>query len=230
MERKLLVASWLILLSATTSLSFGDEVRNVREFHALANSGSIHVEVRFGDRESVRLEGDEAAIREIETVVEKGTLEIRFKRNARESGRDSGKVTAYVTAKQLDALMQSGSGHVTVVGPVSSNELSASVSGSGRLTFESDVEVINARISGSGRIVASGNATESSISISGSGRFEGSELKCQSANLKISGSGMITIHADKQLDASISGSGNIQYSGNAQTNVHTSGSGRLRKI
>jgi len=240
MERKLLLASWWLVLllpflcrgevSAAIGLLPSEAVRDVRDFHALANGGSIHVEVRFGDRESVRLEGDAAAIREIETVVEKGTLKIRPKSGAWKSGHNRGNVTAYVTARKIDALTQSGSGNITVVGPISGTELNASVSGSGRIVFESDVQLFNGRISGSGRLVATGYAAQSNISISGSGRFEGSELKSQSANLEISGSGMITIHADEQLNASISGSGNIHYSGNARTNLRTSGSGRLRKI
>ncbi|SEK70225.1 head GIN domain-containing protein [Parapedobacter koreensis] len=239
MNKKLSSLGWLTLLlpffsiglvHAAAGLSFGDEVREVQGFHAIANSGSIDVEVHFGDRESVRLVGDDAAIREVETKVENGTLEIGFKKGSWKMGRNWGKVTAHVTAKRLDGIKQSGSGNVTVSGILSGNELSAALSGSGRITFESDVQVFNGAISGSGRITAAGDATESNISISGSGRFDGGELKSQSANLKISGSGNITIHTDKQLDASISGSGNVNYSGNAQTNVRTSGSGRLRKI
>lgn len=218
------------LVRAASGLSFHDETRAVSGFHALANSGSIQVEVRFGNDESVRLEGNEAAIRQIETVVEKGTLKIRFKKQAWTRGSNWGKVTAYVTAKQLDGLSQSGSGHITVIGKVRGNELNASVSGSGRIIFESGVKVFNASISGSGRIVANGNATESNISVSGSGRFDGGDLISQSANVRISGSGNVTIHTDEQLDASISGSGNVNYSGNARTNVKTSGSGRVRKV
>lgn len=217
------------LAHAASSLSIQDEVRDVSGFHALSNSGSIEVEVRFGSSESVRLEGDGAAIREIETVVEGGTLKIRYRKRSESGGRNWGKVTAFVTAKQLDALSQSGSGSIAVIGAVSGKELNAALSGSGRIAFESDASVINASISGSGRIVANGNATESNISISGSGRFDGGDLRTQSASLRISGSGNISIHADRQLDAAISGSGNVSYSGNAETNVRTSGSGRVQK-
>ncbi|PPL04485.1 head GIN domain-containing protein [Parapedobacter indicus] len=237
MERKLSLLGGLALLlpfflwaHTIPGPSFRDEIREVRGFHALTSAGSILVEVRFGDQESVRLVGNEAALREVETVVEQGTLKIRFKRNAGEARFNRDKVTAYVTAKQLKSLAQSGAGNITVVGTVAGDELNASVSGSGKLAFDSDIKVCNARISGSGRIVATGNAAASNISISGSGRFEGNELKSQSANLKLSGSGSIAIHVNKQLDASISGSGTIHYSGNAQTNVRTSGSGRLHKI
>ncbi|WP_257669051.1 head GIN domain-containing protein [Parapedobacter tibetensis] len=236
---KLLVLCCLVVLlpfgcmefaEATSISQQRDETRNVGEFHAVANSGSIVVEVKVGEHESVRLEGNEEAIREIETVVESGTLKIRYKRGIKMVGRNWGKVTAYVTAKRIDGLSQSGSGSITVMGKITGNKLNTSLSGSGRIVFETDVAVCNASISGSGRMSANGNAKESNVSISGSGQFEGSDLRSQSANLKISGSGNIRIHANDQLDAAISGSGNIHYSGNARTNVKTSGSGKVRKI
>lgn len=236
MNAKLSSLGWLVLLlpffcvglaHAALSSSIRDETREVRGFHAISNSGSIVVEVRLDNTESVRLTGDDAAIRQIETVVEGGTLKIRFKR---QSYRNSwGKVTAYVSAKRLDALTQSGSGSITVLDPIGSKELNVSLSGSGRIAFESAAEVCNASVSGSGRILANGRATECNASISGSGRFDGSGLKSQTANVKVSGSGNMDLHVDRQLDASISGSGNITYSGDAQTNVRTSGSGRVRK-
>ncbi len=236
MNTRLSSLGWLVLLlpflgvglaHAALSPSFGDETRNVSGFHAIANSGHIVVEVRLDGKESVRLAGDDAAIRQIETIVEGGTLKIRFKRQSQRS--NWGKVTAYVSAKRLDGLSQSGSGSITVSDVISGKELNASLSGSGRITFEAATEACNASISGSGRILATGRATQCNASISGSGGFDGGELKSQTASLKVSGSGNMNIHVDRQLDASISGSGNITYTGDAQTNVRTSGSGRVRK-
>src|SRR5690606_2199882 len=162
--------------------SYADETRSVSGFHAIANSGSIVVEVQLGNTESVRLAGDDAAIRQIETVVEGGTLKIRFKHR---SGRaDWGKVTAHVSAKQLNGLMQSGSGSISVSGAIAGEELNVALSGSGRITFESAAEVLNASISGSGRIQATGRAAQCNASISGSGRFDGGDLETQVASLK----------------------------------------------
>lgn len=208
----------------------GDETRNVKAFHGVSNSGSITVKIAFGDTESVRLSGDDDLIADIETVVENGVLKIRYKNNRQTGGRRWGAVTAYVTARRLDALAQSGSGSITVDGRISGDELHVAVSGSGTVMFASDVAVCNASVSGSGRITAHGSAGKSNVSVSGSGRFAGEKLRSRSASLKLSGSGNISIHADDQLDASISGSGHINYSGNAQTNVKTSGSGRVRKV
>ncbi|HWL00651.1 MAG TPA: head GIN domain-containing protein [Parapedobacter sp.] len=236
MNSKLSSLGWLVLLlpffcvslaHAALSATFADEVRDVSGFHAIANSGNIVVEVRLGNRESLRLEGDDAAIRQIETVVQGGTLKIRFKRQAQQT--NWGKVTAYVSAKQLDELQQSGSGSISVLDPIVGKELQVSLSGSGKIAFETDMDVCNASISGSGRITANGRAAQFNASISGSGRFDGGDLKTQAANLKVSGSGNMGIHVDRKLDASISGSGNITYSGDARTNARTSGSGKVRK-
>lgn len=236
MNAKLSSLGWLPLLlpvfcvglvQVAWSSSFRDETRDVSGFHAISNSGSIVVEVRLDNAESIQLKGDDAAIRQIETVVEGGTLKIRFQRQLQ---RDSwGKVTAYVSAKRLDALTQSGSGSITVMEPIGGKELNVSLSGSGRIVFESAADVCNASISGSGRITANGRATQCNASISGSGRFDGGDLKSRAANVKVSGSGHMNLHVDRQLDASISGSGNITYTGDAQTNVRTSGSGKVRK-
>ncbi len=239
MKTKLSSLGWLALslpflgvglVHAASGIAIQDEVRSVAGFDALSNSGSIQVEVSFGEKESVRLEGDEKAVRVIETVVEGGTLQIRYKKDSWTKGRVPGGVKAYVTAKRLTALSQSGSGSITVSGALAAKEVNAALSGSGRITFTSKAEVCNVSISGSGRVKAEGTAAKSNISISGSGQFDGGDLRSRSASAKVSGSGNITIHADERLDATISGSGNVSYSGDAQTNVQTSGSGRVRKI
>lgn len=237
MSAKIFCLAWIAFLPfwaaasyrGTSGVPSDEETRQVSGFHALSNSGSIEVEVRFGNRESVRLEGDGDLLREIETVVEDGTLKIRYRRGVRFDGFRSGKVKAYVTARRLNALSMSGSGSIQVSGPVTGDELAASLSGSGWISVESNVSELNAAISGSGRIAVHGRAERSNVSLSGSGRFQGEKLKSRQASVKISGSGNVYIHADAQLDASISGSGNVHYSGNAVTNVRTAGSGKVRK-
>lgn len=227
---------WLLLLLpffhvntgfAVLSARYTNETRHVSGFHAISNSGSIALEVRLGGDETLRLEGDGEAIRNIETVVEQGVLKIRFRRGVRQ--RNWGKVTAYVTAKQIDGLSQSGSGSVTVLDPIEGSGINASLSGSGKITFVSDTETLNASISGSGRIRVSGQASQSNVSVSGSGGFDGAKLVSGESRLKVAGSGSIDAHVDRQLDAAVSGSGNITYSGDAQANVRTAGSGKVRR-
>jgi len=207
-----------------------DDERQVSGFSGITISGRHNVYITMGNTESLRLEGDATAINEIETKVEDGVLKIRNKKqmNTR-SWNNTGKVNIYIQAKSLNNLVLSGSGNVEVNGKVKSANLSNTISGSGSIAVNMDVENYNAVISGSGEISAKGYAKNSKITIAGSGDFDGRNLKTSNSSAKVSGSGDISIIADKQLDAVVSGSGDIRYSGNAAVNSTKSGSGNISK-
>ena len=207
-----------------------DDERQVSGFSGITISGRHNVYITMGNTESLRLEGDATAINEIETKVEDGVLKIRNKKqmNTR-SWNNTGKVNIYIQAKSLNNLVLSGSGNVEVNGKVKSANLSNTISGSGSIEVTMEVENYSAVISGSGEISAKGYAKNAKIAIAGSGDFDGHNLKTSIANAKVSGSGDVSIIADKQLDAVVSGSGDIRYSGNAAVNSTKSGSGNISR-
>lgn len=207
-----------------------DDERQVSGFSGITISGRHNVYITMGNTESLRLEGDATAINEIETKVEDGVLKIRNKKqmNTR-SWNNTGKVNIYIQAKSLNNLVLSGSGNVEVNGKVKSANLSNTISGSGSIEVSMEVENYSAVISGSGEISAKGYAKNAKITIAGSGDFDGHNLKTSNSSAKVSGSGDISIIADKQLDAVVSGSGDIRYSGNAAVNSTKSGSGNISK-
>jgi hypothetical protein len=207
-----------------------DDERQVSGFSGITISGRHNVYITMGNTESLRLEGDAAAINEIETKVESGVLKIRNKKqmNTR-SWNNTGKVNIYIQAKSLNSMVLSGSGNVEVDGKLKSANLNNTISGSGSIELNIDVENYNAVISGSGEISAKGNAKNARITIAGSGDFDGQNFKTSNANAKVSGSGDISIIADKQLDAVVSGSGDIRYTGSAKVNSTKSGSGSISK-
>ncbi len=207
-----------------------DDERQVSGFSGITISGRHNVYITMGNTESLRLEGDAAAINEIETKVEDGVLKIRNKKqmNTR-SWNNTGKVNIYIQAKSLNNLVLSGSGNVEVNGKVKSANLSNTISGSGSIEVSMEVGNYSAVISGSGKISAKGYAKNARITIAGSGDFDGHNLKTSNSSAKVSGSGDISIIADKQLDAVVSGSGDIRYSGNATVNSTKSGSGNISR-
>ncbi len=208
-----------------------DETRKVSGFSGISSSGSYHVFITMGNAESLRLEGDADVIREIETEVENGILKIRNKKQLSGWNRTSGgKVNIYIYAKSLSSITLSGSGDIEVKGLVKAPNLSNTISGSGSISLNMDAENYTATISGSGEIRAKGNADNAKITVSGSGDFEGNNLRISNASAKVSGSGDISLAADKNLEAVMSGSGNIRYSGNANVKSTKSGSGNISKL
>ncbi len=211
--------------------------RDVSGFDGISSGGSFKVHVSFGTKESLRIEASEEAIREIETVVENGTLNLRFKKRGgnwlSNLGRDYnfGRIDIYVTAIKLKRLSVSGSGDMDVAGTVKADKLSTDVSGSGSLTVAVAANNYSAGISGSGEMNVTGSAESAMIKVSGSGSFRGKDLKTNSSSVGVSGSGNVYVTVNNALNASVSGSGSVRYGGNA-TNVNTSksGSGRVSKI
>jgi hypothetical protein len=205
-----------------------DEDRQVSSFRGVASSGPFDVYIKLGNKESLRLEGDEETLKDVVTKIEKDILLIHMKKNTTRSfGR---KIKVYITAKNLDNLTVSGSGNMKVDEKIKADEFAATVSGSGNLEMSLECSSLAATISGSGRINTSGSADKSHIAISGSGNFDGKELTTDRADIKVSGSGNASIHAEDSLNAVLSGSGNVRYSGNAKVNLIKSGSGSVSKI
>lgn len=230
------VISTGIMASAATVTLYAkritfDENRPVSGFTGVSSSGNFDVFITMGSKESLKLDGDQDLINEIETKVEDGTLKIRFKNNKNMwKWNNKGKVTVYVTAKSLNNLSLSGSGDMEVKGAIKGENLDTKVSGSGNMVFTVNVNDFMGAISGSGKITANGSAGSSEIAVSGSGDFNGKNLKTEETDIRVSGSGNVTIHADKTLNAKVSGSGNVRYGGSAEVSISKSGSGSISKI
>ena len=234
----LLFATGSVFATTTTLITVvssktkkANETRQVSDFHAISAGGSYNVFITIGNTESLRLEGDADIISEIETKVEQGILKIRNKKQLNGSSwNNKGKVDIYIQAKKLDSMTQSGSGNIQVEGKLKSADFSSTVSGSGNMSLNVDTENFIAIISGSGKIRVKGTAENTKITVAGSGGFDGSNLKSSVSNIKVSGSGNVSIAVDKELNALLSGSGKIRYSGNAHVNSTTSGSGNISRL
>ncbi|MDB5008345.1 MAG: hypothetical protein JWP45_2738 [Mucilaginibacter sp.] len=220
----------VLLVSATLKVSAqSEESRQVSGFHSIGSSGPFEVHVKIDGTESLKISASPDIIKEIETRVEDGRLEIKFKHH--EWDRDHmGRIDVYVTAKSLSSLADAGSGSIKVEGVVSGEEVNINLSGSGSIFSAVKSGNFHASISGSGSLHISGSAGETKLSIAGSGEMNAKEFKTGSASVAIAGSGSAYFDAEKEISASIAGSGNVVYTGNATvSNSRTVGSGRVSK-
>jgi hypothetical protein len=203
--------------------------RSVSGFNSISNAGSFAVHVKITGTESLKITADASIIDEIETVVNGGNLEIRFK-HQNQPHNYSGKVEIYVTAKSLDALTSSGSGSLGVDGTINGREAAVTLSGSGSITSGVGSDELVTTISGSGKVNLTGSAAKAKVTMSGSGQLRASDLKTGVAEITIAGSGNIWLNVSKSISGNIIGSGNVTYTGTATvSSVSTIGSGRIRK-
>lgn len=209
------------------------ETRTVNDYTSLASSGSMDVQISYGNSNSIIVEADENLLPYIETTVEDGKLLIRSKKNININSRS--KMVVYVTMNRITSLQLSGSGNINGEGAFTNNgKTIIGISGSGniKLKFDSFKE-LELAIAGSGNMdLKSGNSTNSiSAAISGSGNIDCADFGTNDVDARISGSGNVKVFVSGDIDAKISGSGNVFYKGNASNiSSRSSGSGKVVKM
>lgn len=215
-------------LAVTNVSAQSTQSRTVAGFSSVANSGSFTVHIKITGTESLKITAGADIINEIETVVEGGTLQIRFK-HQHEQHNYIGKVVVEITARSLAGLVCSGSGSITVDGVVKGRSADVTLSGSGTISSAIDAVDLHVTISGSGSVNLSGKAGQTKLTLSGSGKLEAKSLSTDVADLMIAGSGSTWLTVNKTISGTIVGSGNVTYSGAATvSNVRTVGSGRIK--
>lgn len=208
----------------------GTEARNVGEFTGIALRNSTTVLVSQGQTTSVQVKADDELLPLLETVVDNGRLEIRWRRGESVANRKNlSAVTVTVVMPQLTALSVAGSGDIEV-SAFSTPKLGVSVAGSGSARLKNlATESLNVSVAGSGDVQGSGQAASLGISIAGSGDVDLSGLKADEVSVRIAGSGDAEVHANKALKVSIAGSGDVVYSGEAVVSRSVMGNGSVKK-
>lgn len=200
-----------------------------QQFYAVDIGLYADVEIESSDKFSYQIDGSAEDLENVSAEISKGRLSIDVRRGE----RIQNKLSIHITAEGLQAIEMSGAGDINIgSNVVSDKQTILNVSGSGDITLQAsnDMEKLLCILSGSGSINARGTGYRLESLLSGSGRIDASEFECESANVKISGSGNCEIHVKQDLDVTISGSGDVYYKGRPDINKRITGSGNVKEL
>jgi hypothetical protein len=183
--------------------------RSVKNYNAIVIETSVLVYVYQANYNFVRLEGDEYDIKNITTETNDKKLYISNDKTSHfESDTES---LVVVQCKELYSIENNLAGHLLSKMPL-------------ELT---DLKIINSR---NGKIEISGNANKLDINNLSVGKIDLGNLKAQTVNVKLEGSGSVWIDTSLMLNATILGSGNVYYKGNPEIIKTGSGQGKCIKF
>ena len=204
------------------------ETRNAGGFHGVALSLEAKLELVQDGKEELTITGDDNIVPLAETVVEDGTLKIRWKKGTHSARyKDLGIV---VHAKSVDSLALAGSGEIAAKA-LKTATLRVSLAGSGRATIDSlNAESASVNIEGSGNVSAAGRIDSLDVSVAGSGQLSAAKLESKNAKVAMAGSGRATLWATQTLDASVVGSGTVRYYGKPRVHSAVAGSGTVKQM
>jgi hypothetical protein len=203
------------------------ESRPIGAFEAIGLSGSIGLQLRQGSPTALVVHADANLLPLLETVVEGDQLKVRFKRGT--SLRTNSRAWVEVTAPQVHAIANAGSGDITI-DAMKVPRLALSLHGSGGVQAKAlQSDELSLGLAGSSAVKLAGQVARVSINVSGSGAIEAAELRADDVKISIAGSGDASVNAVRNLTVSIAGSGNVTYSGEPTLQRAIAGSGTVRK-
>jgi len=220
--------------------------RPVSGFTRLAFDVPGELTLTQGDKESLRIEGDDNLLEHIQSEVVGGELRIYL---ALEVGMiEPSKTIHYnLSFKNLDQITLNGSGKIKAAG-FKSTQFTIHMNGSGQIAFDTlkattlslglngsgNVNITNlsaddvqATLNGSGEYVLQGKTTRQNISILGSGKYDAHSGQSSQAGISISGSGEGQVWAAETVNITIAGSGKVGYLGRPKITQQISGSGSV---
>lgn len=204
------------------------QARPATGFTGIALSVPARVEIRQGSTEGITIEADENLLPLIETVVKRGSLEIRPVRKNLDIESHSIKIV--VQARQLEELAIGGSGSM-VADTLKAGQLEMKIGGSGNVDIHRlDADRLNVAIGGSGNVKLAGTAKRVSVAIGGSGDLDASSLIADQAEVSLAGSGDAALAVRSSLQATVAGSGSIRYSGDPSVTKTIVGSGQIKRV
>lgn len=181
------------------------ESRDVDFFTKVRSEGIFEVTITQGSSKLLEVTADDNIMNQVRTRVINNELQLYLDDDYNYSGIT---IRANITTTSLNALVNSGVGHMQVHDVDESGSFSIYNSGTGDISID-------------------GSAANLSITDEGTGDIRAFDFFVENCSIDIEGSGSVYIHCSDNLDINIEGSGNVHYKGSPAINTSIIGSGQV---
>lgn len=202
------------------------ESRKENTFTGIDLNIPAYVYVSQGLPQEIRITAKKGVLRQIETIVTDGVLEIEY--DTCISNPDSIKI--YITIQTIHKLRINGSGDISTLYGITADDLELEINGSGDIKVEANASKIINEINGSGNIILSGSSGKLQIEINGSGDVYALDAPTEHCVIEINGSGDCKVFVKTSLEVNVNGSGDIDYQGSPDVSTSIIGSGTVKKL
>ncbi|UJH91490.1 DUF2807 domain-containing protein [Antarcticibacterium sp. 1MA-6-2] len=221
---------WSNSTKVTGNKDVKQQTRTVDNYDRVAVTGMMDVQLVAGKEGKIDLEAESNLLEYLETEVSNGQLKISVRKGVNLEPSRNYPIKITVPFEDLDAVTLTGSGHIKNSDVIRAENFKLTVTGSGNMNLNLEVEDLEGTVTGSGDVKLKGRARTLDCTVTGSGDFLAYDLKTEMVKASVTGSGDIEVSVESELAARISGSGDIKYRGNPdKQNFKTSGSGSVSK-
>ena len=208
-----------------------EDARPVSNFDKLSLNGIGDLILTQGDQESLRIEGEDNILGQIETKVQDGTLVISLMDpNWEETVQPTHRVVYHLSMKNVHQLELTGVGSINI-GQLKTDELEILSSGVEGIDIGNlSAQTLKVALRGEGQCNLGGQVDSQEVELSGTGQYNASKLQSQDAAVDLSGSGSASVWVEKSLTANLSGTGSVYYYGAPQVEKTITGTGGVNDL
>lgn len=235
MKRNVLVVWLVAALSLANCGPVGSDqvvidVRQVSGFERVSLSSFGTMVIIQGDDEALEIEAQHYVTQRILTTVRNGTLDIGFRGTLFGEVIPTRGITYRLTVKDLSSITLTGAGRIRCAG-LTTDRLEIRMTGVGTVDINDlEAEELDVLLSGAGSIDVSGEVGDQEVILSSVGEYRASDLRSQTASVRLSGAGRSILWAEDSLQVRISGLGSVEYYGEPDVHSEISGLGRLMEL
>jgi predicted small secreted protein len=230
----LLLASLSSACGASTVRGSGkmiEDARQVSNFDKLSLSGIGDLILIQGDQESLRIEGEDNILAQIDTQVKDGTLVISPKdANWEETLQPTKRVVYHLNMKTVHQLELTGVGSINI-GQLKTDQLEILSSGVEGVDIGNlSAKTLEVALRGEGQCNLAGEIDSQQVELSGTGQYNAAKLQSQKTAIDLSGAGSASVWVEQSLTANLSGTGSLYYYGNPQIDKTVTGVGGINDL
>ncbi len=229
MPRSLSLALAALPLLLSTPSKAAEKRFAISDFDHIQVFGPFSVIVQTGRATSVTASGDTAALDIVSVTSSGGVLTIQTLTKARTSWKDEPHQAArlVVVLPQLKGLRLIGGGSIAAA-EMRGIATDIVLNGSGQISVTKlTSDNATASVSGSGRIVLTGSAKNFSAKINGSGELDAAQLSAIDVKLISATSGRVIVKGLRTADVNQSGAGEVRVTGKPSCLVENTGAGTV---
>lgn len=217
----------LILMSISLQMFAQRTIdREVGNFHAVKVFDLIEVNLIQSDENKILIKGRN--VDDIKWANKDGVLKLRMQLDKKFTGEDTFIEVYY---KDLDVIDANEGAEITCNEMVKKNKIELRAQEGAQIRIGMDVAVAEIRAVTGGIIEASGLAENQSVVINTGGIFEGSDLRTESADVKISAGGEAEVFASERVNIDVKAGGDVVVYGQPKyVNKKTFVGGRIRIV
>lgn len=207
--RNTLMIMIFIVMNLTSSFCQTTEERVLTAFDKLKIVGDVRVFLSKGSEEKVKIVASGIELDEIETKVDRKTLQIELSRGIHIDAN----IELYITFKEIREINVGASGIVSFQSPIAGDKVIINANTNGQLQAELNLRTIDIKVGQGASIRINGATGSMDAKVSTGGILNALDTKSDSIYVRVSSGGTAKVNVSYLLDANIKTGGTLIYSG-----------------